>query len=64
MYEATLTTKVTLEQLDLITKVSRDRGEGRSSLVRRAILKELACLGYLPPDQRKSLGLTTLEASS
>jgi len=41
----------------LITKVSEDRGEDISSFARRAILKALAELSYLPADQKKALGV-------
>ena len=60
-YGVTLTTKVSPELIELIDKVSSYRGEGRSSWVRRAILTELARIGFLGPEQRKSLGFAGQE---
>ena len=60
-YSVTLTAKVSPELFELITTVSEQRGEGRSSMVRRAILKELASLSFLPDIQKKALGLSTEE---
>ncbi len=39
--------------------VSKARGEDVSDFVRRAILKELAGLGFLSPEQDKALGVKT-----
>ena len=41
--------------------VSNARGEDVSDFVRRAILKELAFLGYLSEDQKKALGIGKVE---
>jgi antitoxin component of RelBE/YafQ-DinJ toxin-antitoxin module len=41
-----------------VKEVSRKRGEDLSDFIRRAILKELASLGFLPEDQKKALGLS------
>ena len=57
-YGVTLTAKVSPELMELIKKVSEDRGESLSSFVRRAILVQLGELGYLSDEERKSLGLT------
>lgn len=59
-----MTAKVSPELLELITTVSKHRGEGRSSLVRRAILKELASLSFLPDAQKKALGITPSEETA
>lgn len=37
--------------------VSKAREEDVSDFVRRAILKELARLGFLSPEQKKALGI-------
>ena len=55
------TTRIDPEILKLMTKVSKNRGEPRSNLVRRAILKELASLSYLSGDQNKALGVSMQE---
>jgi len=47
------------EQVALLKKVSKARGEDLSDFVRRAVYKELASLSFLPEDQKKALGLTT-----
>ena len=57
-YEVTLTAKISPDLMELMTTVSKNRGEPRSNLVRRAILKELASLSYLPEDQKKALGIS------
>ena len=43
--------------VELIKKISKARGEDLSDFVRRAILKELASLGFLSTDQKKALGI-------
>jgi len=40
-----------------VKEVSRNRGEDMSAFIRRAILKELATLGFLPEEQKKALGI-------
>jgi hypothetical protein len=40
----------------LLRQVVELRQEGLSSFVRRAVLLELARLGFLPSDQRQALG--------
>ncbi len=45
-----------------LREVSRARGEDVSDFVRRAILKELASLGYLPIEQKKALGMEVARA--
>lgn len=42
---------------ELLDKVVENRGESLSSFVRRAILKELAELSYLPDEEKKALGI-------
>jgi hypothetical protein len=43
--------------VELVKKVSRDRGEDLSDFVRRAVYKELASLNYLTKEQKKALGV-------
>ncbi len=40
---------------DLISKVAAQRGEDLSDFVRRAVLRELARLSYLSPEEKKAL---------
>ena len=47
----------------LIKRVSWTRGELISSFVRRAILKELAVLGFLSDEQSKALGVEIHKAN-
>ena len=58
-----VTTRLEPEILEILTKVSSNRGESKASLVRRAILKELAHLKYLSRERRKALGLPELEVA-
>jgi hypothetical protein len=44
--------------VELLKKVSQDRGEDVSDFVRRAVYKELASLNFLTKQQRKALGVT------
>jgi len=46
------------EDVELLKKISKARGEDLSSFVRRAIYKELDCLSFLSKEQKKALGLT------
>jgi len=43
--------------VELLKKVSHDRGEDVSDFVRRAVYKELASLSFLPAGQKKALGI-------
>ena len=45
----------------LIEKVARNRGEDKSSFIRRAIYKELAYLSFLSPEEKKALGIKNKE---
>lgn len=49
------------EDVKLLRKVCKYRGENISSFVRRAVLKELAELSYLPNSQKKALGIMAEE---
>lgn len=56
--------RVTSVFYDMVAEVSRSRGEGISSFVRRAILKELASLSFLPDEQKKALGINSAESTT
>lgn len=53
--------RVTPRLYALIKRVSKARGEGISSFIRRAALKELAMLNFLSDNERKALGLNEEE---
>jgi hypothetical protein len=44
--------------VELLKKVSKDRGEDVSDFVRRAVYKELASLSFLSDEQKKALGVS------
>jgi uncharacterized protein (DUF1778 family) len=45
------------EEIELVKKVAKARGEDLSDFVRRAVYKELADLSFLPNEQKKALGM-------
>ena len=45
------------EEIELIKKIAKARGEDISAFVRRSVRKELASLGFLSEDQKKALGI-------
>jgi len=49
--------RVTPNLYEMLKTVSRDRGEDVSDFIRRAVLKELASLSFLPEEQKKALGI-------
>ena len=51
------TIRMRREIAELIDRIAAQRGEDFSSFVRRAAMKELAQLGYLPEEYRKALGI-------
>jgi predicted DNA-binding protein len=55
--ERTLGVRVTEELYQLLSKVCRNRGEDVAGFIRRAILRELAELSFLPEEQKKALGV-------
>lgn len=57
MFNTMLGVKVSKQNRELLEKVCRLRGEDLSSFIRRAILKELAELGFLDSKQKQALGL-------
>ncbi len=54
-----LTVRVTDKLHGLVVNVCTNRGEDVSDFVRRAVLKELAELSFLPSEQKKALGVVT-----
>ena len=52
-----LTVRLESRVMELVITVSKNRGESRSNLVRRAILKELANLSFLSEPEKKALGV-------
>ena len=52
-----ISVRIEAETISLVTKVAKGRGEQLSDFVRRAILLELANLGYLDKNERKALGV-------
>ena len=48
----------------LVKNVSDSRGENLSTFVRRAVLRELARLSYLTPEEKKALEVTTKEVNT
>jgi predicted DNA-binding protein len=57
MQNVLIAARVEVELKALVEKVSKSRGEGVSTFVRRAIRKELAELSFLSAEDRKALGL-------
>lgn len=55
--KAFYTARIERDILDLVTKVSQNRGETKASFVRRAILKELALMNLLSPERMIGLGV-------
>jgi hypothetical protein len=49
---------ISKELKKLAIKVARARGESLSSLVRRAVKRELALLNYLSNEEKKALGIS------
>jgi predicted DNA-binding protein len=45
------------EIYDILEKVTKDRGEVKSTFIRRLIYTELARLSYLDEDKKKALGV-------
>jgi hypothetical protein len=49
--------RVTKELYNMLGEVCTARGEDVADFIRRAILKELASLSFLPAEQKKALGI-------
>jgi hypothetical protein len=57
MYSKALLIRLERTTAELIGEVARARGESASSFARRAIITELAKLGFLDERDRKALGI-------
>jgi len=55
--EKIVSVRVTEQLHLLIGNICKNRGEDISDFVRRAVLKELAELSFLPSEQKKALGV-------
>ena len=53
-----VTIRMSKETLELARTAAEKRGESTSVLVRRAVLRELARLDLLPPEDKKFLVMT------
>lgn len=54
---STVYARMQKEEVELLKKISRARGEDLSDFIRRAIRRELAKLGYLSEEEKKALGM-------
>ena len=59
MLSKTIGVRLKESDKDLLQRVCDARGEDVSDFIRRAIRKELACLGFYPDDVKKALGITS-----
>ncbi|RLI19926.1 hypothetical protein DRO54_07380 [Candidatus Bathyarchaeota archaeon] len=57
MLSQTIGFRISPELHKLLKKVCEARGEDVSDFIRRAVLKELANLSFLPEEQKKALGM-------
>lgn len=57
MSDSVIFARMPNEDVELIKKVSKARGEDLSSFVRRAVYRELATLSFLSEEQKKALGI-------
>ena len=48
-------------KIELVKQVSKARGETVSSFVRRAVFRELAGLSYISKEEKKALGVKSIE---
>jgi predicted DNA-binding protein len=62
--ERTIGVRVSEQLYELLGKVCNNRGEDVAGFVRRAILRELAELSFLPDEQKKALGVSVDEYRS
>ena len=56
-----LSIKFSIKDFILMKDVAKKRGEDMSSFIRRSIKLELARLGFLSNEERKALGLPTIQ---
>lgn len=59
-----VTVRISDTDVALLKQVVAARREDVSSFIRRAIMLELGRLSYLPLDQKKALGLSTINSVS
>jgi hypothetical protein len=59
--ECHLSVNISKEDLEVLTRICRDRGESIAAFVRMAALKELARLGAFDELRAKSLGIRSIE---
>jgi len=57
MYDAVILIRLQRKTADILREVARARGEHTSSFARRAIMTELAKLGFLDEQESKALGI-------
>lgn len=57
MYESVILIHIQRRIADILKKVANDRGEYVSSFTRRAVMSELAKLGFLNDQESKALGI-------
>ena len=53
----TLTIKLHADLYNLLDELCKNRGENKSTFVRRTIKEQLAELGFLSKDEQKALGV-------
>lgn len=56
-YTETITIRVTKQDLTLLQKICKARGEDASGFLRRAMRIEFAKLGFLSEEEKQALGL-------
>jgi uncharacterized protein (DUF1778 family) len=57
MTNPTIFARMPQQDLELIRKICKARGEDLSDFVRRAVYKELASLNFLSDNEKKALGI-------
>jgi len=54
------TVRIPRDAYELVLRVTQSRAETVSGFIRRAVLKELASLSYLPKSTKKALGVAVV----
>jgi len=49
-------TNLSQRHYDILVEIAEKRGETSAQILREAVLKYMANLGYLPEDEKKALG--------
>jgi hypothetical protein len=57
MYDKAILVRLERKTVDILRKVARARGEQVSGFARRAIMSELAKLGFLDEQETRALGI-------